>query len=97
LILAEYEKFYLINAYVPNSGRGLVNLAKRKVWDKFFLDYIRELDAVKPIIYTGDLNVAHQEIDLANPKTNRNKTAGFTDQERGDFTRLLDAGMIDSH
>ncbi|VDM40561.1 unnamed protein product [Toxocara canis] len=95
LIVAEYEKFYLINAYVPNSGRGLVNLAKRKVWDDFFIDYVKKLDAVKPVIYAGDLNVAHEEIDLANPKTNHNKTAGFTDQERGDFTRLLNAGFVD--
>uniref|UniRef100_A0A0M3IMJ7 DNA-(apurinic or apyrimidinic site) endonuclease n=1 Tax=Ascaris lumbricoides TaxID=6252 RepID=A0A0M3IMJ7_ASCLU len=95
LIVAEYDKFYLINAYVPNSGRGLVNLAKRKVWDDFFIDYIKQLDASKAVIYAGDLNVAHEEIDLANPKTNRNKTAGFTDQERGDFTRLLQAGFVD--
>uniref|UniRef100_A0A915B956 DNA-(apurinic or apyrimidinic site) endonuclease n=1 Tax=Parascaris univalens TaxID=6257 RepID=A0A915B956_PARUN len=95
LIVAEYEKFYLINAYVPNSGRGLVNLARRKIWDDFFIDYIKELDASKAVIYAGDLNVAHEEIDLANPKSNRNKTAGFTDQERGDFSRLLQAGFVD--
>lgn len=62
LIVAEYDKFYLINAYVPNSGRGLVNLAKRKVWDDFFIDYIKQLDASKAVIYAGDLNVAHEEI-----------------------------------
>uniref|UniRef100_A0A0N5AAE9 DNA-(apurinic or apyrimidinic site) endonuclease n=1 Tax=Syphacia muris TaxID=451379 RepID=A0A0N5AAE9_9BILA len=95
LIFAEFDAFYLVNAYVPNSGRGLVNLGSRKLWEDWFINKIKELDAVKPVIYTGDLNVAHQEIDLANPKTNKNKTAGFTDQERDDFTRLLDAGFID--
>ncbi|EJW78317.1 exodeoxyribonuclease III [Wuchereria bancrofti] len=95
IIIAEYESYYLINAYVPNSGRGLVNLDKRKIWDDYYLTFIKKLDLSKPVVYVGDLNVAHQEIDLANPKTNRNKTAGFTDQERNDFTRLLDAGFVD--
>ncbi|KAL3997506.1 exodeoxyribonuclease III (xth) family protein [Acanthocheilonema viteae] len=95
IIIAEYENYYLINAYVPNSGRGLVNLDKRKVWDDCYFSFIKKLDLNKPIVYVGDLNVAHQEIDLANPKSNRNKTAGFTDQERNDFTRLLDAGFVD--
>uniref|UniRef100_A0A8R1TPQ4 exodeoxyribonuclease III n=1 Tax=Onchocerca volvulus TaxID=6282 RepID=A0A8R1TPQ4_ONCVO len=95
IIVAEYENYYLINAYVPNSGRGLVNLDKRKVWDDYYFSFIKKLDSNKPVIYVGDLNVAHQEIDLANPKSNRNKTAGFTDQERNDFTRLLDAGFVD--
>uniref|UniRef100_A0A183HE90 exodeoxyribonuclease III n=1 Tax=Onchocerca flexuosa TaxID=387005 RepID=A0A183HE90_9BILA len=95
IIVAEYENYYLINAYVPNSGRGLVNLDKRKVWDDYYLNFIKKLDSNKPVIYVGDLNVAHQEIDLANPKSNHNKTAGFTDQERNDFTRLLDAGFVD--
>ncbi|VDK70897.1 unnamed protein product [Litomosoides sigmodontis] len=95
IIVAEYDSYYLINAYVPNSGRGLVNLDKRKIWDDYYLNFIKKLDLNKPVVYTGDLNVAHQEIDLANPKTNRNKTAGFTDQERNDFTRLLDSGFVD--
>ncbi|EFO27125.2 exodeoxyribonuclease III [Loa loa] len=95
IIIAEYENYYLINAYVPNSGRGLVNLDKRKFWDDCYFSFIKKLDLNKPIVYVGDLNVAHQEIDLANPKTNYNKTAGFTDQERNDFTRLLDAGFVD--
>ncbi|KAM3721818.1 Recombination repair protein [Dirofilaria immitis] len=95
IIVAEYENYYLINAYVPNSGRGLVNLDKRKVWDDYYFSFIKKLDSNKPVVYVGDLNVAHQEIDLANPKSNYNKTAGFTDQERNDFTRLLDAGFVD--
>uniref|UniRef100_A0A915Q4I3 DNA-(apurinic or apyrimidinic site) endonuclease n=1 Tax=Setaria digitata TaxID=48799 RepID=A0A915Q4I3_9BILA len=95
IIVAEYDSYYLINAYVPNSGRGLVNLGKRKVWDDYYFSFIKKLDSKKPVVYVGDLNVAHQEIDLANPKSNHNKTAGFTDQERNDFTRLLDAGFVD--
>ncbi|VDM96755.1 unnamed protein product [Thelazia callipaeda] len=95
IIVAEYKKYFIINAYVPNSGRGLVNLSKRKIWDDYYINYIKKLDSMKPVVYLGDLNVAHQEIDLANPKTNRNKTAGFTDQERNDFSRLLESGFVD--
>ncbi|MFH4984103.1 hypothetical protein AB6A40_010812, partial [Gnathostoma spinigerum] len=95
LIFAEFPSFILINSYVPNSGRGLVRLDGRKRWDMLFLEKIQSLDKRKPVIYCGDLNVAHQEIDLANPKSNHNKTAGFTDQERDDFTRLLNAGFVD--
>lgn len=62
IIVAEFEKYYLINAYVPNSGRGLVNLEKRKIWDNYYLDFIKKLDSKKPVVYVGDLNVAHQEI-----------------------------------
>ncbi|PAV78268.1 hypothetical protein WR25_17664 [Diploscapter pachys] len=94
LIIAEYPRFYFIGAYVPNSGQGLVNLDKRGKWDELFLEKIKELDKEKPIIYGGDLNVAHNEIDLANPESNRNKTAGFTDQEREAFTKLLEAGFV---
>ncbi|KAL6729727.1 hypothetical protein Aduo_000756 [Ancylostoma duodenale] len=97
LIIAEFTRFYFIGAYVPNSGRGLVNLEKRGKWEELFLEKIKELDEQKPIIYAGDLNVAHNEIDLANPESNRNKTAGFTDQERGWFTRLLEAGFKDTY
>ncbi|KAE9414282.1 hypothetical protein Angca_010007, partial [Angiostrongylus cantonensis] len=97
LIVAEFNHFYFIGAYVPNSGRGLVNLQKRGKWEELFLDKIKSLDEKKPVIYTGDLNVAHNEIDLANPESNRNKTAGFTDQERGWFTRLLSAGFKDTY
>ncbi|XGW22185.1 hypothetical protein V3C99_004848 [Haemonchus contortus] len=97
LIIAEYTRFYFIGAYVPNSGRGLVNLGGREKWEELFLEKIKNLDSKKPVIYAGDLNVAHNEIDLANPESNRNKTAGFTDQERGWFTRLLDAGFKDTY
>uniref|UniRef100_A0A914VUU9 DNA repair nuclease/redox regulator APEX1 n=1 Tax=Plectus sambesii TaxID=2011161 RepID=A0A914VUU9_9BILA len=97
IITAEYEKFYLVGAYVPNAGRGLVRLKYRRTWNKDFLEYIKKLDEQKPVIYVGDLNVAHQEIDLANPKSNRNKTAGFTDEERADFDELLAVGFTDSY
>ncbi|VDM80092.1 unnamed protein product [Strongylus vulgaris] len=80
-----------------NSGRGLVNLERRGKWEELFLEKIKELDEKKPIIYGGDLNVAHNEIDLTNPKQNRNKTAGFTDQERAWFSRLLEAGFKDTY
>lgn len=96
LIIAEFSRFYFIGAYVPNSGRGLVNMDKREKWEDLFLAKIKELDTQKPIIYGGDLNVAHNEIDLANPKSNRNKTAGFTDQERSWFGNLLSAGFKDT-
>ncbi|CAH8873907.1 unnamed protein product [Trichobilharzia szidati] len=98
VITAEYEKFYLITAYVPNSGQGLVRLSYReKEWDPDFLEYLRKLDSVKPIIVCGDLNVAHEEIDLARPDSNH-KTAGFTDQERQGFTKLLSsANLIDTY
>ncbi|XP_074649383.1 exodeoxyribonuclease-like [Tubulanus polymorphus] len=96
VITAEYEKFYLIGSYIPNSGKGLVRLDYRtKEWDKDFFAYLKELDKKKPIIWCGDLNVAHQEIDLKNPKTNK-KTAGFTPQERESFGNFLDDGFVDS-
>ncbi|VDM69400.1 unnamed protein product, partial [Strongylus vulgaris] len=93
LIVAEYSHFYFIGAYVINSGQGLVNLERRGKWEELFLEKIKELDEKKPIIYAGDLNVAHNEIgNLMNPQTKRN-SAGFTDQERAWFSRLLDAGF----
>ncbi|KAF6204889.1 hypothetical protein GE061_019053 [Apolygus lucorum] len=95
VITAEYEKFYLVTTYVPNSGQGLKTLPKRMEWDKIFLSYLKELDAKKPVILCGDLNVAHQEIDLANPKTNT-KSAGFTKEERENMTALLKEGFVDS-
>jgi exodeoxyribonuclease III len=94
-IHAEYEDYHVINVYVPNSGSQLVNLPMRKEWEDAVLEYLKELDETKPVMYCGDLNVAHNEIDLRHPEANRNKTAGFTDQERNDFTRLLDTGFID--
>jgi exodeoxyribonuclease III len=92
---AEFEEFHVINTYVLNSGAGLVNLPTRKQWEEAVLKKLTELDKEKPVIYSGDLNVAHNEIDLRHPEPNRNKTAGFTDQEREDFTRLLNAGFVD--
>jgi len=89
------ETFYFVNVYTPNSGDGLVRLADRQVWDARFTDYLKKLDAEKPVIATGDFNVAHTEIDLANPASNH-FSAGFTDQERQDFTALLEAGFTDS-
>ncbi|XP_072036071.1 exodeoxyribonuclease-like [Amphiura filiformis] len=96
LITAEYEKFYFIGCYVPNSGRKLVRLDYRQEWDKDFLEYIKGLKDKKPIIYAGDLNVAHLEIDLKNPKNNKNKTPGFCDVERDALTNLLNEGFVDS-
>eukprot|EP00112_Aurelia_sp_Birch-Aquarium-sp1_P021859 Seg599.2 transcript_id=Seg599.2/GoldUCD/mRNA.D3Y31 product="hypothetical protein" protein_id=Seg599.2/GoldUCD/D3Y31 len=95
-ITAEYEKFFLVTSYVPNSGRGLVNLAYRMTWEKDMKDYLKKLEETKPVIFCGDFNVAHTEIDIANPKSNK-KNAGFTKEEREKFTELLDAGFIDSY
>lgn len=90
VITLEFDKYYVINAYVPNSGRGLVRLSFRMKWDSDFQNYLKELDSRKPVILCGDLNVSHHEIDLANPKTNL-KTAGFTIGERDNFTKLLES------
>ena len=95
VITAEFEEYYVIVVYVPNAQRELTRLAYRMEWEEAFLNYIKELDAKKPVIYCGDLNVAHQEIDLKNPKTNH-KNAGFTDEERGCFTKVLANGFVDS-
>ncbi|XP_018414081.1 PREDICTED: DNA-(apurinic or apyrimidinic site) lyase isoform X2 [Nanorana parkeri] len=95
VITAEYESFYLVAAYVPNASRGLVRLDYRQRWDVDFRSYLKELDNKKPLILCGDLNVAHQEIDLKNPKTNK-KTPGFTPQEREGFGALLAEGFLDS-
>jgi len=96
-LTAEFENFYLVTTYIPNSGKNLVTLDKRMAWDKLFLEYMKKLDSKKPVIWCGDLNVAHLEIDLTNPKPNRNKTAGFTDQERDAMTSLLKAGFVDTY
>ena len=95
VLTLEYEGFYLVNVYVPNSQSELARLDYRMEWEADFLDYLKRLDAVKPVIMCGDLNVAHQEIDLANPKSNR-RNPGFTDEERSCMTRLLDSGFVDS-
>ena len=96
VITLEYEKFYFVTVYTPNSQDGLKRLDYRMEWEKAFLAYLKKLEEKKPVIFCGDLNVAHQEIDLKNPKTNR-KNAGFTDQEREKFTRLLEAGFVDTY
>ena len=94
-ITLEFEDFYLVNAYVPNAQRELTRLDFRIAWEDALRDYLCRLDQKKCVVYTGDLNVAHQEIDLKNPSTNHHN-AGFTDEERGKFTQLLEAGFIDS-
>lgn len=96
IITLEFEKFYLITVYVPNSGRGLVRLSYRKGWDKDFLKYLKNLEKTKPVIVCGDLNVAHTDIDLANPKNNYNKTSGYTQIEIDGFKNFLNAGFIDT-
>uniref|UniRef100_A0A4Y0BPR9 DNA-(apurinic or apyrimidinic site) endonuclease n=1 Tax=Anopheles funestus TaxID=62324 RepID=A0A4Y0BPR9_ANOFN len=95
LLTAEYEKFYLVCVYVPNAGKKLVTLPKRMRWDEKFHQYLRDLDSKKPVILCGDMNVAHEEIDLANPKTNR-KNAGFTQEERDGMSNLLSFGFVDT-
>lgn len=95
IITAEYEKFYLVNCYTPNSKRELERLEYRKIWENEIRKYLKKLEETKPVIYCGDLNVAHEEIDLKNPKTNH-YSAGFTDEERNKMTELLNAGFIDS-
>jgi len=96
VITLEYPDFYLVTVYVPNSGRGLVRLDYRGTWDEAFRNYLRQLDQKKPVIACGDFNVAHQSIDLANPKSNYNKTAGYTQQEIDGFTKLLNHGFFDT-
>ncbi|CAI6323905.1 Exodeoxyribonuclease [Bacillus subtilis] len=95
VITLEFENVYVMTVYTPNSRRGLERIDYRMQWEEALLSYILELDQKKPVILCGDLNVAHQEIDLKNPKVNRNN-AGFSDQERGAFTRFLEAGFVDS-
>lgn len=95
VITCEFNDFYFITCYTPNSKRGLERLDYRMVWEDAFREYLNELDKIKPIILCGDLNVAHKEIDLANPSTNK-KSAGFTMEERSKFTELLEAGYIDT-
>ena len=92
---AEYADFFLVNVYVPNSKRGLERLPYRQVWDKDFLAYLKKLEKKKPVIFCGDLNVAHKEIDLANPKANV-RNHGFTIEERDGFTAFVKAGFVDT-
>ncbi|MDD2566242.1 MAG: exodeoxyribonuclease III [Candidatus Gracilibacteria bacterium] len=95
IITLEFDNFYFITVYTPNSKRELERLEYRQLWDSLFLDYMKRLEINKPVIVCGDLNVAHKEIDLTNPKTNRGN-AGFTDEERSGFQKFLDSGFIDT-
>lgn len=95
VITLEFDKFYLVNCYTPNSGRELARLEYRMEWEKEFRKYLENLDNKKPVIICGDLNVAHNEIDLKNPKTNRHN-AGFTDEEREKISILLNSGFTDT-
>ncbi|MFM7727761.1 MAG: exodeoxyribonuclease III, partial [Flavobacteriales bacterium] len=95
-ITAEYDTFYLVNTYVPNSGAELVKLDYRQTWDVAMLNHLQQLEKKKPVIWCGDMSVAHQAIDLANPKSNYNKSAGYTQQEIDGLTRILQAGYTDT-
>lgn len=95
VITLEYPDFYFITVYTPNSQNELARLDYRMKWEEDFLAYLKKLEETKPVIFCGDLNVAHREIDLKNPKSNH-KNAGFTDEERGKFTALTEAGFIDT-
>ena len=95
MITLEFPEFYFITVYTPNSQNELARLDYRMKWEEDFLAYLKKLEETKPVIFCGDLNVAHQEIDLKNPKTNR-KNAGFTDEERGKFSTLIENGFIDT-
>jgi exodeoxyribonuclease-3 len=95
IITLEFENFYMVNVYTPNAKRDLSRLDYRLEWEDGMIDYLKELDLVKPVIFCGDLNVAHQEIDLKNPKPNIGNS-GFTNEERGKMTELLGAGFIDT-
>ena len=95
VITAEYPDFYLVCCYTPNAQDGLKRIDYRMLWEDDFREYLRELDGEKPVVLCGDLNVAHQEIDLKNPGPNRGN-AGFSDQERGKMTELLEAGFVDT-
>lgn len=95
VLTLEYEPFYFVNCYTPNSQRELARLSYRMQWEEAFLGYLKALDEKKPVILCGDLNVAHQEIDIKNPKSNR-MNAGFTDEERAKMTQLLSSGFVDT-
>lgn len=95
IITLEFDNFYVTQVYTPNAGDGLKRLAERQIWDEKYADYLAELDQTKPVLATGDYNVAHNEIDLANPNSNR-RSAGFTDEERAGFTNLLAKGFTDT-
>ena len=96
VITAQYPDYYVVTCYTPNSQSELARLSYRMEWEDAFLAYLKKLEEKKPVIFCGDLNVAHKEIDLKNPKTNRNN-AGFTDQEREKFSKILEEGFIDTY
>ncbi len=96
VLTAEFEKFFLITVYTPNSGAELKRLGYRQEWDKAFLNYLRKLEQQKPLVICGDLNVAHQEIDIARPQANYNKSAGYTQAEIDGFDKLMEAGFVDT-
>ena len=96
VITLEFDNFYMVTVYTPNSQNELARLPYRMKWEDDFLGYLKNLEKTKPVIFCGDLNVAHKEIDLKNPKTNR-KNAGFTDEEREKFTNIINAGFIDTY
>lgn len=96
VITLEFENFFMVNVYTPNAKKDLLRLVYRMKWEDDFRKYLKMLDENKPVIVCGDMNVAHKEIDIKNPKTNR-KSAGFTDEERSKFTEFLEAGFIDSY
>ena len=96
VITAEFSDYFLVNVYVPNSGNGLVRLDYRKHWDEALLNYLQELEKSKPVIFCGDLNVAHQPIDIKNDKANYNKSAGYTQTEIDGMDNYLDSGLVDS-
>ena len=95
MITLEFDDFYLTQVYTPNAGDGLKRLSDRQIWDEKYADYLERLDKEKPVLATGDYNVAHKEIDLAHPNNNR-RSAGFTDEERQGFTNLLNRGFTDT-
>ena len=95
IITLEFEEFFVTQVYAPNAGDGLKRLAERQVWDEKYADYLEKLDSQKPVLATGDYNVAHKEIDLAHPSANR-RSPGFTDEERHGFTQLLSKGFTDT-
>lgn len=95
-ITCEYDDFFVLNVYVPNSGNGLVRLPYRMTWDAALLAYIKELEKTKPVVYFGDLNVAHTEMDIKNAKSNYNKTPGYTQDEIDGMDRYLRAGLVDT-
>ena len=95
-LTAEFEEFFVVNSYIPNAGQGLKRIDYREQWDKDMLAYLKNLENKKPVIFCGDMNVCHQEIDIARPKSNYNKSAGYTQREIDGMSNYINAGLIDS-